>query len=91
VARDPREQKFELATVDRVAPHDEPDQRIVHQLGERALGDIHNISPRLVAPETGSSQPASPTPLTGSVRRIDALSAKRRWGGLLIRELPRRM
>ena len=49
--RDLRQQKFEFATVDRVALHDEADQGIVRQLGQRALGDIRNISPRLLAPE----------------------------------------
>jgi hypothetical protein len=44
--RDPLQQKLEVAAFDPVALHDEANQRICHQLGERALGDadVYDIS-----------------------------------------------
>jgi hypothetical protein len=50
LARDPLEEEIKLAAVDPVALHpvalhDEADQGIVNQLGERAPGDVHDISP----------------------------------------------
>lgn len=47
----PPEQTLELATVDPVALHDEADQGIVYQFGERAPGDVHDISPGYLAPQ----------------------------------------
>jgi len=44
------EEKLELATVDTVTPHDETDQGILHQLGERALDDGHDNSPAFGPP-----------------------------------------
>jgi hypothetical protein len=44
-ASDTLEEKLELAAVDPVTLHDETDQGILHQLGERALSDGHNNSP----------------------------------------------
>jgi hypothetical protein len=49
---DPLEQPLELAAVDPVALHDEADQGIVHQLGERASGDVHDIPPGYLAPRS---------------------------------------
>jgi hypothetical protein len=43
-------QEFDLATVDPVALHNQPDQGIVDQFGERALSAVHDISPRLFPP-----------------------------------------
>jgi hypothetical protein len=45
LARDPLEEEIKLAVVDPIALHDEADQGIVNQLGERAPGDVHDISP----------------------------------------------
>jgi hypothetical protein len=43
--RDLREQKLKLVAVDPVALHDEAGEGIVYQLGNRASGDVHDISP----------------------------------------------
>src|SRR5215471_54405 len=43
--RDLREQKLKLVAVDPVALHDEAGEGIVYQLGKRAPGDVHDISP----------------------------------------------
>jgi hypothetical protein len=66
-ARGPLEQKLEFATVDPVALHDEADQGILHQLGQRAPSDVHNISPRLsngphepIHISTGTHRPVAP-------------------------------
>jgi hypothetical protein len=45
LARDLLEQKLKVAAIDPVALHDEGGEGIVHQLGKRAPGDVHNISP----------------------------------------------
>ena len=44
--RDPLQQKLKVAAVDPVSLHDEADQGICHQLGERALchADVYDIS-----------------------------------------------
>jgi hypothetical protein len=57
--RDSLEQKLELAAVDPIALHDEADQGIVYQLGERAPGDVHDISPGNLAPRRYSSRTSS--------------------------------
>ena len=51
LADDTLEKKPELVTVDPVTLHDETDQGILYQLGERALGDVHDIPPGFTAPE----------------------------------------
>jgi len=45
LARDLLNQKLKFAAVDPVALHDEAAQGIVYQLGERAPGDVHIMSP----------------------------------------------
>jgi hypothetical protein len=47
---DTLEEKLELAAVDPVTLHDETDQGILHQLGERALDDGHDNSPAFRPP-----------------------------------------
>jgi hypothetical protein len=53
VLRNPFEQQLEIGTLDPVTSHDETDQRILDQLGERALrdNDVHDISPGSTAPQ----------------------------------------
>jgi hypothetical protein len=82
LARDLLKQKLKFAAVDPVAVHDEAGQGIVYQLGERAPGDVHTISPRLAGFESDLSQGASSPPAaSASARQIDQsdLSANGPW------------